>query len=866
MTESVAGPAPQAASTNTPTSERRSVWRQPQVEVLGLALVMAIISLVVMIVVPDRGDAVRPAGWWAFITVVALFGLFEYYVFNVEFRKEAISFSLSEIPTALALVFLSPPGALLARLPISLVMLLVVRRNPPYKLAFNISLFAVELLMAIELFRVLVDWWGGSDAAVIAALTLSLLIIVPLSSVMISVAIGLFEGNALARIGDELRATWWMYTVNCVLAAMTVSLALIEPILAALAALPAAGMWYVLHSHGQLGQRLRDLDAVHGFAGRVSRSLDPSEVAETAVSDFVALMRAESVALVRFRDDGSAAVHVSGPIPFELPAQRDHAGEWSQYLADGRIQLVDSSVLPRATGGPPLVSARTIVAPIENEVGTIALLVILEREIPAYHFNDQDLARVQDLTEQLATSLSKGMLHERIEFEARHDALTGLPGRTLFESIAAEAVRHPRPDSVTSVLMLDLDRFKEVNDTLGHHAGDDLLVQFASRMSALLAQDDVLARLAGDEFAILCHRPDQEAVVEFARTCARVGSEPVTLDGLEIVVTVSVGVAQITAVDVDALQPMRRADIAMYNAKWQRTGVEHYRDEIDRRTPARLSMLGDLRSAIESDQLDVVYQPKLDLVTGRVVGAEALVRWEHQSRGVVAPTEFVRVAEDTGLIKELTDLVLARGIAMLRTFDEHGLDLGLAVNLSTHDLFDSKLPERVRAYLDDNGVRASALTLEITESSLFVDAPRTRGTIDELHDVGLRLAIDDYGTGYSSLAYLRRLPVHELKIDQSFVSGMLSDPHDEVIVRSTIDLGHNLGLMVVAEGVESVPMLGRLADFGCDVAQGYAIATPMSGADLIEWVNRVEPMWRQGAERGAAPTAWVANVTSVTMR
>jgi hypothetical protein len=242
LTEFVADPAPQAASTNTQTSERRRVWRQPEIQVLGLALVMAIVSLVVMLIVPDRNDAVRPAGWWAFVTVVVLFGLFEYVVFNVEFRTEAISFSLSEIPTALALVFLSPPGALVARLPVSFVVLLVIRRNPPYKLAFNISLFAVELLLAIELFRGLVDWWGGSDGAVIAAVTLALLVIVPLSSVMISVAIGRFEGNTLASIGDELRATWWMYTVNCVLAAMTVSLALIEPILAALAALPVAGM------------------------------------------------------------------------------------------------------------------------------------------------------------------------------------------------------------------------------------------------------------------------------------------------------------------------------------------------------------------------------------------------------------------------------------------------------------------------------------------------------------------------------------------------------------------------------------------------------------------------------------------------
>jgi predicted signal transduction protein with EAL and GGDEF domain len=382
-------------------------------------------------------------------------------------------------------------------------------------------------------------------------------------------------------------------------------------------------------------------------------------------------------------------------------------------------------------------------------------------------------------------------------------------------------------------------------------------------MSALLEPGDVLARLAGDEFAILCRRPDHESAIEFAHTCARVGSQPVTLDGLEIVVTVSVGVAQINDLDADALQPMRRADIAMYNAKWQRTGVEHYRDEIDRRTPARLSMLGDLRSAIESDGLDVVYQPKLDLLTGRIVGAEALVRWEHQSRGVVAPTEFVRVAEDTGLIKELTDMVLARGIAMLRRFDEHGLELGLAVNLSTHDLFDSRLPDRVRIYLEDNRVSPDCLTLEITESSLFVDAPRTRGTIDDLHDVGLRLAIDDYGTGYSSLSYLRRLPVHELKVDQSFVRGMLTDPHDEVIVRSTIDLGHNLGLRVVAEGVESVATLARLGEFGCDVAQGYAISSPMSGDDLIGWVGKVHDAWRHGVESGAAPTAWVATVADV---
>ena len=271
-----------------------------------------------------------------------------------------------------------------------------------------------------------------------------------------------------------------------------------------------------------------------------------------------------------------------------------------------------------------------MVAPIVDEGNTFAALVVVDRNIQA-RFGREDVARVKSIAEQLAVSLRRGMLHERLEFEARHDALTNLPARTLFERHVGEAVAVAGDPPAAWVVMLDLDRFKEVNDTLGHHAGDDLLIQFAGRMSAMLGPGDVLARLAGDEFAILCSRPSHDEIVEFAQACVVEGGRPVVLDDLEIVVTVSVGVAEITPEDRDAVQPMRRADIAMYNAKWQRTGVEFYRDEIDRRTPARLSMLGDLRTAIENDELEVVYQPKLDLATGVVVGVEALVRWVHPS-------------------------------------------------------------------------------------------------------------------------------------------------------------------------------------------------------------------------------------------
>jgi EAL domain-containing protein (putative c-di-GMP-specific phosphodiesterase class I) len=337
-------------------------------------------------------------------------------------------------------------------------------------------------------------------------------------------------------------------------------------------------------------------------------------------------------------------------------------------------------------------------------------------------------------------------------------------------------------------------------------------------------------------------------MLELAWACVREVGRPVTLDGLEIVVTASAGLAVIDE-DVEEGAPLRYADIAMFNAKTQRLGVEVYRDEIDRRTPARLSMLGDLRTAIEDEQLHMHLQPKLDLSTGTVVGAEALVRWTHPARGLVPPTQFVRIAEDTGLIKQLTDLMLHRGISTLRDIHDRGYLLGLSVNLSTHDLLDRRLAERVQQHLTINDVDPSMLTLEITESSLLIDAPRARATINELHEVGVSLSIDDFGTGYSSLSYLRRLPVGELKIDQSFVANVLLDEQDEVIVRSTIDLGHNLGLVVVAEGVENNEVLERLRELGCDVAQGYCISRPLAPGHFLSWLattghpsRRVDPL------------------------
>jgi diguanylate cyclase (GGDEF)-like protein len=833
----------------------------PERQIIALVVVMMAVAFVMYRVMPDRGIALEPAGWWAPVGVMVAYGLAEYTVFSVQFRREAMSFALTEIPMAFAMVFLSPLQAILLRLPLTLPLLFFLRRNRGVKFVFNVALYFVESTLVCLILRTVLEVVGRSVADIVLGVVIALVGLSPFNSALICFAISRFDGRFWDRMVGEFRTSWWFYPISSVLGAMTVALAMIHPALAVLAVSPVAAIWYVMQTHGELGQELRDLDAVYGFAGRVGRTLDIDEIGRVAVAEIAEMMRAEAVVLTRFTPDG-AVEYRHGETSIQVPDDPTEAG-WLTLLSTGEVQIVDDAHLRTLGIGVDAVVRTILVAPLTDETGPYASLLVVRRAMQRLRFDAGDIARVKNIVEQLALSLRRGMLHEQLEFEARHDALTGLPARTLFESEVKAAIEHHDDGMLTCVLMLDLDRFKEVNDTLGHHAGDELLIKFADRLSAELSPLDVMARLAGDEFAILCRRSTHEAVAEFASACVRIGSKPVILDGLEIVVTVSVGVAELTATDTDAVQPMRRADIAMYNAKWQRSGVEFYRDEIDRRTPARLSMLGDLRTAIEQHELEVVYQPKLDLGTGAIIGAEALVRWEHATRGVVSPAEFVRVAEDTGLIKELTDLVLARGIATLARLRAGGMRLGLSVNLSTHDLFDSRLPERVRGYLDRHGVDPGAITLEITESSLFVDAPRTRATIDELHAVGLRLAVDDFGTGYSSLSYLRRLPVHELKIDQTFVAGMLTDPQDEVIVRSTIDLGHNLGLQVVAEGVESIPVLDRLAHFGCDVAQGYGIAAPMHVDRLVEWVERADVARVESARGAGRPTAWLAGMAAI---
>jgi diguanylate cyclase (GGDEF)-like protein len=420
------------------------------------------------------------------------------------------------------------------------------------------------------------------------------------------------------------------------------------------------------------------------------------------------------------------------------------------------------------------------------------------------------------------------------EHQALHDALTGLPNRALFRHRIEQVLNAgTRAGRLAAVMLIDLDHFKEINDTLGHHAGDRLLQEVSERLRASLDEQDMVARLGGDEFGVLLSDlPTREAGNAVAQRLLAQLREPFSIDGLTLEVDGSIGIACAPEHGSAVEQLIQRADIAMYAAKEGGRGYLCFEPQLDRYSPRRLSLAGALRSAIADGEIVLYFQPKAELATGRIVGVEALARWEHPQLGLIGPSEFVPIAEQTGLISPLTTHVLEQALTQVRSWQEAGEELSVAVNLSARSFLDAQFAVEIPRLLERTGVDARRLELEITESMLMLDPARAKATLDRLSSIGLRVSVDDFGTGYSSLANLKRLPVDGIKIDKSFVIDMPHDPSDAAIVRSTIDLAHNLGLKVVAEGVESHEAWQRLAALGCDLAQGFHISRPLPAGAL----------------------------------
>jgi diguanylate cyclase (GGDEF)-like protein len=426
---------------------------------------------------------------------------------------------------------------------------------------------------------------------------------------------------------------------------------------------------------------------------------------------------------------------------------------------------------------------------------------------------------------------------EHNRYQALHDPLTDLPNRTLFQDRTGVALRTAaRSGAIVAVLLLDLNRFKEVNDTLGHQYGDHLLLQVADRLRTSLRDSDSVARLGGDEFAILLPISGWEEALAATQRVGAALHDPFSIYDIVLDVDASIGIALAEPGD-DVETLLRHADVAMYEAKAAHHPFARYELSRDVNNLSRLVLLGDLRRAVATGELTLYYQPKINTVTGMLSSVEALVRWQHPTLGLLQPDEFIPLAENTAIIHALTTEVLRLALSQARKWADAGRPIPVAVNISARSLLDPRFPAHVRELLDAHGVAADLLSLELTETAVMTDRDLALTVLQALDTMHVSLSIDDFGTGYSSMSYLKTLPVNELKIDRSFVMGMTHDPDSAVIVRSAIDLGHNLGMIVVAEGVQDSVARSELTDMGCDLVQGYDICRPVPAPELERWIE-----------------------------
>ena len=460
-------------------------------------------------------------------------------------------------------------------------------------------------------------------------------------------------------------------------------------------------------------------------------------------------------------------------------------------------------------------------------------------QVPMLHRDEiGELAETIDLMREHV-----GEREDEILKLAYADTLTSLPNRALFDDRLNTAVAiGQRRGDMFAVVVLDMDRFKYINDVLGHESGDAVLKEVADRLTTILRDSDTVARLGGDEFALLLQDvSSHEEIMTAVDRITSVFAKPVTLNNQPIDIGCSIGIAGFPQHGTDASTLLRRADMAMYSAKRSDTDYAFYDPNCEEHREEHLSLLSEIKRAIEFDELQLFYQPKVTLDDSSAFSVETLLRWQHPNRGLIPPVEFIPFAEQTGAIRLITRWVVAAAMTQARDWADRGLVIKLSLNISARDLLDSDFSDFVSSHLKESGVDPSMICMEITESALMEDPIKARRTVQELHNLGLSLSIDDYGTGYSSLAYVKNLPVNELKIDREFIKNMIDNKEDVAIVRSTIELGHNLGLKVVAEGIEHEEEMQMLKEFGCDQAQGFLISKALTATDIETWISNNGP-------------------------
>jgi diguanylate cyclase (GGDEF)-like protein len=783
-----------------------------------------------------------------FAVVCVLYVVADRVPVELPFRGTTHAIVLNEVPLLFGLAFLAPNILVLASVSASLIAFAVLRKQHPMKVAFNVASLAFAAALAATLFRELLGTrspvslfgWAAAAVAVVAneaTITLTLRGITTLSG-----------QQSKQRTGIILLAIDSMLTAaGFALALALVDAAWINPRTTLPLVVVAALIIVAFKGYARLRIRFLSLQHLYDFSQSMSTAnLEPSSMSVDVLKEVCTVLRARRAELILAEPSGiprRISFDDRGPSGIE-PITLDERSIVVQAINSGKASLHNAAGQDRTEWVDPIAGdyQDAMVAPLMNQHTAIGAIVAIDRDEEVDSFDEDDLRLFETLVAHASTSLERARLVEELRYEvdskshqATHDMLTGLPNRVLFLTRAAAALNE---SGGVAIVLLDIDRFKDVNDTLGHAIGDRLLCEIAERLLRAVSGRATVARLGGDEFAlVISDVTDPTRAVEIVHELDIEMQRPIKMDGLTLAVTASAGIAMAPEHGDDVALLLQRADIAMYLAKKNRGTVEVYSAEHDQSMRRWLMLGGLLTHALEAGtELSLMYQPIGDVKSRNIAYVEALCRWNHPVQGFIPPEEFIGIAEQMGLIPQITDFVLNEGCAQLARWREAGVTIGLAVNVSGREFADINLVDRVEECLRRYDIPAHLLTLEVTETEIMADLGAATKVLYALSEKGIKLGIDDYGTGYSSLQYLHKLPVNELKIDRSFVTNLPNEASNRIIVRSSIQMAHSLGLYVIAEGAEDELTCAMLAEEECDFIQGYYLSKPQKADDLQEWI------------------------------
>ncbi|MGE5828480.1 MAG: putative bifunctional diguanylate cyclase/phosphodiesterase [Micromonosporaceae bacterium] len=786
---------------------------------------------------------------------------------HFEVRRHAFTLILTEIPLLLALFALTPILVIATRLA-SLLVVLLIERHAVVKIAYNLASVGVTTSVASLIVAASPPRDVGPGTWLVLAAAVAVATVISLASVVtvISLVQGLPPLSSLAR---TTASTFTVAAVNTTVGVVVLIASKAEPLSVLLLLFLGAILVFVYRAYAQFVRQHHSLAELYELTRIMADAGRDGSLPDVLLGRVRELLHAEYATLW-------------------LPAQ----GRYPELLLSARVDdpgLLDMSPLPAAlrrraiaAGETLVVGQKTgdeelrtelrdagtkdaIVVPLRSGTAVIGSLEVVGRLGDRTQFESADVRLIETLANHVAVAVENSRLVDRLRFDAYHDALTSLPNRRRLLASLEQAVKVLAEGEVVTVMVFDIDGLRDVNDSLGHEAGDKLIREVGQRLRDQAPAAALVARVGGDEFAVILRLPSIDNASDLAAQLRSGLQQPMELGTITLDVDVAVGIAVHPDHGTDAEVILQRADLATHAAKQLSSPILLFHPSMESRTAHRLGLAADMRRALEVGEVEVHLQPKVALPDRRIVGVECLARWEHTAHGPVSPTDFVAVAEHTGQLARLTEIVMRQGLGRCRDWLEAGRPLPIAVNLSPRTLLDPTFPPRVAALLEEYGVPAHLLTLEITEDGVVGEPDRPLPTLRRLHEMGVRLAVDDFGTGYSSLSYLRRLPVDEVKIDQSFVQGMATDPGDLAIVRAVVDLARHFGLVVVAEGVESELTVSLLEEVGCDIGQGYLFSRPLPFERFEAWRAAQNEPPADGASpaSGTDPVAEVRRLRAV---